>query len=87
MATTRTIVKIETLLDKGDSKYLENGVCVKEDGHSAILAVCDSFSKPYDSKNNPIVLFGGLSSGEIVKNIYFRAIEKSQLFIKHRQGG
>src|SRR3990167_5556168 len=79
MIKTSKIQKIETLLDRGDSKYLENGVCVKEDGHSTILAVCDSFSKPYDDKNNPIVLFGGLSSGEIVKNIFYRAIEKSHI--------
>lgn len=79
MNKTTGIRKIETLLDKGDSKYLENGVCIKEDGHSAILAICDSFSKPYDSSKNPIILFGGLSSGEIVKNIYFRTIEKSHI--------
>ena len=72
------IQKIETLLDKGASEYAENGFFTKEDNDTTLLAVCDAFSKPYNKLDKPIQLFGGQSSGEIVKNIFFNALENSK---------
>jgi len=62
------ILKIDSVTDSGESKYLEDGFVVIP-GTFLVAAVCDGYSIPYDD-NNPIKLFGGFSSGEWIRGLF-----------------
>src|SRR3989344_7623832 len=78
MTNKSKIKKVETVLDRGTSEYLEDFFFFREEENSTILTVCDAFSKPYNKKDAPITLFDGMSSGEMIKNIFFNRLEISE---------